>query len=162
MQLSHYPSNLISVKKMQLLTSAIDKLQPILYLHSHHVSNPSKHSLILFTLQLFFFHIPAFCSKTFPFVSLLSHFSNISSQAYSLSFSLHYLYGYTQYNVISTTAFSHLYPILYCRSHFSAFPTSCTSHSFSVPHPFHILHPLWLATPSTENNLLPITARHSI
>ena len=39
-----------------------------------------------------------------------------------------------------------LSPILYCSANFSVLPKLYTPHSFCVPHPFHILHQLLLAT----------------
>ena len=54
-----------------------------------------------------------------------------------------------------------LFPIPYCSGHFLALPTLYTPHSFCVPHPFHILYQLPLATPGTLNNPPPLTISHS-
>ena len=40
-----------------------------------------------------------------------------------------------------------LFPILYCSAYFAVLLTLYTPDSFCVPHPFHILNQLPLATP---------------
>ena len=60
------------------------------------------------------------------------------------------------YNAVLTIIITHsdrpfvaFIPILYYSAHFSALPALYKTHSICVPHQFHILHQLSLATPGT-------------
>ena len=83
------------------------------------------------------------------------NFSNTSSQEHSLSFSQHFSYlmpllctPLVELLLRLDTSWP-LFPIVYCSGHFSALLKLYTPHSFCVPHTFHILHRLPLATPGT-------------
>ena len=92
---------------------------------------------------------------TLPFVTLQPNFSNASSREHSLSFSQHYSYSMPLLGrkqlvqlLLLIDNSSHLSSNLYCLARFSVLPTLLHL-IHCVPHPFHNLHPLALATPGT-------------
>ena len=65
--------------------------------------------------------------------------------AHTISILTDLLYSLTPF--LFQLSYAPLSPVPYCSGHFSALPTLYTPDSFCIPHPFHILHKLTLATP---------------
>ena len=62
------------------------------------------------------------------------------------------------YSFIYLDTSLHLFPILYCSAHFSAFPWLTTPHLFCIPLSFHILHLLLLAADAIHSNSKQFTS----
>ena len=125
-------------------------------IHCSHMSKPSQYSLICSTR--YSLSIPALLRissfLTLPirdFSTSLKLLKNFISRTFTFILSALLIpHASAPYNAVGTITPSYswpLSPVRYCSAHFSALPTLNTTHSFCVPHPFHIVHQLPLATP---------------
>ena len=137
-------------------------------IHSLHVSKPSQYFLIHSTNSISI--TPPLSASSFLTLSIRvpkPYFSNTSSQEHSLFFSLHFLYPLSMPHTMPT---EQLLPNTDRFCIYTEF--SITQHSFQgsirlTPiilrtTSIHILNPLPLVTPTTENNLLSLTVRHLV